>query len=540
MKSLLTVIRHSYAVQGTLFALTFLGFAVASNAEFLFSPNTIPWFDFMANELLMDKAREFSLLHGNYSRLGFYHPGPFYFYVMLLSEWLLHDLIPLFPTTIAANFFSGSLLICAAIGGCWWLGATLSGRSIGGLITALFVISIGLYQTPYYFTFDTNQNLGNFLFSIWMPHLYMPSALFLAISCIAILTGRRGWWVVAIFAALQLIHGHASFYAIAPMILFATLIADLYFGSGALQSGSVFQRFLHYWRTYKRYVFYSLPIITIMLLPMGLYLWHYWPGEFPYYLNAGTDRTDATTPVENLEMLLNLVPPLSILLLLYVVHERQPRVAILSVAIAFSIPAILYILFGVDNRHYAYLIYWYIITLILLAGLTVSLWTKTHAAFRWGAVAFACLLPFISPFPYTPQEVPFYSRDEYRTLIDDMRALSPDKPVILSFRKKDFGSGLEDVLQMINMMQKSKETPAFCIHPQSWGIILTPHYRCKETPNDAHYILVSQDVLPYPILGRSSHEIYYDITQHPQELLDNILPLGEGNNFVLPYIVRER
>src|SRR4051794_20940272 len=45
--------------------------------------------DYAANSILIDKARHFKLLVGNYSRVEFNHPGPALLYVQAIGQVLL-------------------------------------------------------------------------------------------------------------------------------------------------------------------------------------------------------------------------------------------------------------------------------------------------------------------------------------------------------------------------------------------------------------------------------------------------------------------
>ena len=64
-----------------------LAVLVARNA-FLFSNRYYEIGDQGANSILIEQARHFKLLVGNYSRLGFNHPGPAYLYVQAWGEEL--------------------------------------------------------------------------------------------------------------------------------------------------------------------------------------------------------------------------------------------------------------------------------------------------------------------------------------------------------------------------------------------------------------------------------------------------------------------
>lgn len=62
--------------------------------------------DYAANALLVEDAKEFSLLTGPYSRFKFHHPGPALFYYRALGEVLN----PIFPSAYACHVFAQYLL----------------------------------------------------------------------------------------------------------------------------------------------------------------------------------------------------------------------------------------------------------------------------------------------------------------------------------------------------------------------------------------------------------------------------------------------
>src|SRR3954453_22047401 len=56
---------------------------------------TFEYTDYAANTLLVLDAKSLILLKGNYSRVGFNHPGPIFLYVMAIGEIFFHDILGL-------------------------------------------------------------------------------------------------------------------------------------------------------------------------------------------------------------------------------------------------------------------------------------------------------------------------------------------------------------------------------------------------------------------------------------------------------------
>src|SRR5262245_53349118 len=61
------------------------------NKRFFFGEFILPFGDDAANDIIIVMAKRFSLFHGNYSRVGFWHPGPFYFQIEALFETVFFD-----------------------------------------------------------------------------------------------------------------------------------------------------------------------------------------------------------------------------------------------------------------------------------------------------------------------------------------------------------------------------------------------------------------------------------------------------------------
>lgn len=66
--------------------------------------------DLGADALQIHDAKYFRELHGQYSRWGFHHTGPGFFYVYAIGEWILRDLLRLVPSAFNAHGIVGVLL----------------------------------------------------------------------------------------------------------------------------------------------------------------------------------------------------------------------------------------------------------------------------------------------------------------------------------------------------------------------------------------------------------------------------------------------
>ena len=83
--------------------------------------------DYAANSLLVLKAKRFELLHGHYSRMGFYHPGPALLYVLAAAEWGLYDVTHIVPAPHNAHMIAHHLLNSVLLG----IALTIVARAAG-------------------------------------------------------------------------------------------------------------------------------------------------------------------------------------------------------------------------------------------------------------------------------------------------------------------------------------------------------------------------------------------------------------------------
>ncbi len=99
--------RRSHAF---LLALGIIVLLVANSADFFRQPYYEYW-DLASNSLAILRAKHFAQLYGAYSRYGFYHPGPAFFYVDALGEWLFHDVLHAVPSPFHGQFLGNLCLM---------------------------------------------------------------------------------------------------------------------------------------------------------------------------------------------------------------------------------------------------------------------------------------------------------------------------------------------------------------------------------------------------------------------------------------------
>jgi hypothetical protein len=229
--------------------------------SFVFSTRFYEGGDGGANSILAIHAKHFTQLVGNYSRIGFAHPGPAFIYVQAFGEWVFYDVFGVVPTpwngqTIA--FF----LLNAVLAGITL--AVLSHWFRSWLATALAAGVLLVYFGAY----------GYVVASTWMPWLYFAPFLLLLTAAASVAAGRvRDLWALALAAGL-LVHGHAEFLFLAPVVVVAALavLALRRWRGGVATLGP------------RRDWYLALGVVGLFALPIVANLVLHWPGEIGKYL----------------------------------------------------------------------------------------------------------------------------------------------------------------------------------------------------------------------------------------------------------------
>ena len=240
--------------------------------RFLFTTRLYEDADMGANSILVEQARHFTLLVGNYSRDHFHHPGPAYMYVMAAGESL---------------FWAGLHVVPTA-----WNGQLLAVYALNGMFMAL-VVAVG-----YGWTWSMRGAAACFaavlalasvhpavLSSDWMPYMYVPAYIAFLVAAASVAAGGvRDAWMLAL-TGWFLIHGHAGFLLFVPVIGCAAGVAVLWPRRHRL--GTSVRSFLTtQWRTWVPVVVIS----AVFALPIVANLVLHWPGQFGDYLTYASSR----------------------------------------------------------------------------------------------------------------------------------------------------------------------------------------------------------------------------------------------------------
>ena len=347
--------RRPWWVWAVPFALLFALLCVRN--RFLFTTRLYEQGDGGANSILIEQARHFTLLVGNYSRERFNHPGPAYMYAQAIGEYLFQNALHVVPTAWNAHMLSVFALNCAfvalATGVAYGWTRSLRGAAACFAVFAGFVIA----YPP-------------ILNSDWMPYMYVLAYMVFIVSAGSV-AARRGQdaWIFAL-TGWFLIHGHACFLLFVPAVTVAVLAAVLWPSRHALreQTGRFFRE--------QRGAWIPVAVISaVFLLPIVVNLVLHWPGDFGKYISyGGSGRAGGHGARQVAEYALWfwwphhhawLAPLLGYLVALAAVLwlARRPLrgflLALLGVNVVSSLAFLLYATVGIDNLTQYYIGYFY-------------------------------------------------------------------------------------------------------------------------------------------------------------------------------------
>jgi len=168
----------------------------------LFSSPIMEYGDSAANALQIERAKHLRELLGNYSRWGFHHPGPGFFYIYALGEALFHDLLHFVPAEMNAHILTIILLNAAFLFGSIWIIA----RRCRSPLFVPFALALSLF-----FIYVVNRAMpGSAFLSTWPPHVLLFCFLFFVTESAAVAVGEISQLPLLFLSGLLLVHGHAA------------------------------------------------------------------------------------------------------------------------------------------------------------------------------------------------------------------------------------------------------------------------------------------------------------------------------------------
>jgi hypothetical protein len=368
--------------------------------RFLFTTRLYEDADMGANSILIEQARHFTLLVGNYSRDHFHHPGPAYLYVQAAGESLFWAWLHVVPSAwngqLLAAYALNAMFIALAVGvGYGW---TSSLRGAAACFAAVVAV-VSVHPAV--------------LSSDWMPYMYVPAYIAFLVAAASVAAGRaRDAWILAL-AGWFLIHGHVCFLFFVPVICTAVLAAALWPRRHRL-GAAVRSLFV----TQRRAWVPVAAISAVLAFPVVVNLVLHWPGQFGDYLAYVSSRKrgghslaaavrDAlwywwphsyswAVPVAGY------TAAAAISRWLAPIQLRRFLVALLAVDAVSTLAFLYYAMTGIDkiSRHYIGYFYWsapVIVLIVIVLGVVEALPPPLGATAAIGAVVLALAALAMAP-----------------------------------------------------------------------------------------------------------------------------------------------
>jgi hypothetical protein len=226
--------------------------------------------DMGADSILIEQARRWTLLVGNYSRERFHHPGPAFLYVQSWGESLFWSALHVVPTAwngqLIALYALNALLTATVVAvGCGWA-RTLRG-ALGVFAVAVFFAALH----PVILSSD------------WMPYVYVPAYFAFLVAIASVAAGRLADLWIAALAGWFCVHGHACFLFFVPVLTGCAVLALAWPRRRRLPAAMRYCA-SHYRRSWVA----GLVISLLFALPMAAELALHWPGNFGAYFGYGS------------------------------------------------------------------------------------------------------------------------------------------------------------------------------------------------------------------------------------------------------------
>jgi len=434
--------------------------------------------DFAANSLLIQDAKHLALIHGNYSRVGFNHPGPAILYVLTFGEVFFHDLLHVVPSP-----FSGQLLAVALYNAAWLVAifalvrrvsGTLAGAALftGALILALAVADYHIFA------------------GIWFPHLYVLPFAVMVLAASRLVYARLDSVTALGVSTGFLINGHVSFVAICGIVLICVLLANLLAARRGEAPRLLAKAFL---REQRKTVLYLAGIVLLFLVPFAIACIVDHPSPLRQYLsfshgNKSNGMRQALRYVAGYwEGMLGLVcggaAVLALLLAARRSHPlRQAGLGLLAAMGGGTLALLYYAKVGIDLLEYKYIGLFYYAVPAFAAALALLC---VHALLRPSRLrdgvavllgGGALLLAF-QQIDRTPGYRDQFNQPAVAGLHDALAAMHSPRRIVLDLDNSvDWGTVWTHILG-VEIYGKRRHAELFCVN-QNWHISFTRAAGC--------------------------------------------------------------
>lgn len=469
--------------------------------------------DFAANSLLIQDAKRLHLIHGNYSRVGFYHPGPAILYVLAFGELVLHDWLHLVPSPFSGQIVAGILYNAGWLVLIFALMRRFTAAAPALLFVALLVLAAA-FDDPSIVT------------GLWFPNLYFFPYAAMLVAIAPLVHGRADALKALAVASGFLINGHASFVAMLGVILIVVVAANALLSRRDPSTRILSRDWLG---RHRRTLLAAAGILFLFFVPLIVATVVEWPGPISDYIHFGTAAKGNTWGQAlafvavywgrsgvALALWLGSAAVLVLLLLKgagagaradFVRGARGLGVAFLGATAA----ALYYAKAGVDMLDEVYIeLFYYAVPAMCAALLALFAWRALAVRMRDAAAVVLALAALGGSWHWLRQDLVYiylYDHPRVVELYRQLRALPGSGRIVLDLERdpRTWGEIWGGTLSL-QAYAARQHVDLVCIN-ENWHISNTRAARCRpeEVAHNRHY-QVRPTGAPDPVLGEPDVE----------------------------------
>jgi hypothetical protein len=478
------------------FAMLLVGLSVllcAYNWQALSLGGLVPTNDYAANDLLIQKAKSLSLYHGNYSRVGFYHPGPFYFQIMAACELLLTDWFPVFKSPVSSHIFAGFVIHVSAIVVLYFSFRDYFHSRYVAFVATCVTVAIASFMI------DTrNLYWGQIYFiSIWPPLLYLSGATYVLAGLIGLSARTKSWLPILTLGFMMLIHGHAAFIGLVPVMIISLIGYAFLERFVQDDEKNILSRII--WRGAGTQITISIAIVIVFLIPIVVDVVKEGPENIQKYFSFAENGHLGSIRDVAAYLYTFLIWPLIFVVIEPIISWSIKGRKILTCStfiLVATLPAVmLYVFRGIDTFQYKYPLFWVSILIGGAASISIVqmlIWVRRNWLRRAiiGLVGI-CSIYSLSMFTIKPIDVGIDGAEFFRA-VQILHELKVGRALV---RIDAIGGDPPTMVRAVTLVAVDSRSgsQSFCISPAFWSIMYSEQYRCQ---NAADPTDVSIKILP--------------------------------------------
>ncbi len=431
--------------------------------------------DAAANTLLILDAKSFHLWVGNYSRIGFNHPGPAILYVLAAGEVLFYDLTNLvkvpFSGQLIAGVFYNAFWICL-LGSLFF--RMLSSKTSATLSFVVFLFTVSLLN-------------HQFFTSIWFPFLYFFPFAVALLSLARLAEGKTDSMIFLALSCGFLINGHVCFVPVLGIMFLGIIIYNFIYNHDRPELRIFSFVFLE---ENKKKILLFAGIIFIFLIPLMITTIKEFPGPIPQYIHFGS-RHAANNLIQSTNYISTYWGGVAAMLIgilaccsLFSQQDKNNHwlhgvaAAILSATAA----ALFYAKFGVDMLDMQYIEYFYYAAPALLAAaLTSTLFQYSQfkiPKFIFILLTIATILGFFYQINEGPYKAPTSKENYVTDIYNQLKIRKNNQRIVLDLDNLRAWEKVWETIVGTEAYAKRTGDDLFCIN-KNWHILFTKYAQCS-------------------------------------------------------------